>query len=485
MPEDKDRSIFDYYVGAKKAFVTGKGTAAANRIFQDSPAWRYKLDRFIETVGNEAAPYVDKFLDLLSNPNVEALGDAIDQVERGTPPSPVKVGMVFSGKALGAVPQFAKFLRRVVKQARSPAMKEVRSLRGWSVPKSNLSQNLARALFETRRNTSTARVAGDLADVPANRATRALRELRGEFFPFKQLERGNTVGLAGTYADVPGGANVDDLYQTMHHEIGGHGVQAERALRTDQNLATQYQKELQQYGYQNAPLEIEARHMAAVGEKDLNAFFKRGDELYGELPKEERTIYDAIKNIYNQSEVQRRNALSGDYDSAVEEGMRRSWQDIIGGGPVKPREVLDDNFLLDDSLSAMKTSRATTKKTFPAGSFVDINGKEYKMKGDQMHIDVVSKLNRQKKEARGFEVREGNVRINDPDYLNYKDGLDAAMESAYKLGYLRYGKSPPVLVEMPGIGYISVPLEEKRRFLQNPLGYFKKHNNAGIGLDFW
>jgi hypothetical protein len=122
---------------------------------------------------------------------------------------------------------------------------------------------------------------------------------------------------------------------------------------------------------------------------------------------------------------------------------------------------------------------AGKRATFGRGRFVDIRGKVTKMRENELHLDLVNKLKKKKQEFRGFEVREGSVRTQDPDFLVHKDGLREALDQAFQLNIVRYGKPADVIVEVPGSGWAAIKLEEIDSFVKNPMKHFKMQEFFG------
>ena len=417
----------------------------------------------------------EDFWDFLSGPDMEALGDTIDQIERGTPASPYtaapKIGMVWAASGVKKLPQYLKFLRKFKKTANAPVSTVMRDVAGHKLPKPTAVQDAARTWFDTRQHAS----AGKLSGVYQTQPGRNNPWIVGQYNPLldaKSQRRGNI----GVYKDTHSGRSFGEQVGTFGHE-GGHSVRDQRLRRRGESFADQYSNK---GGKTPASFKAEeefAERLGASSEKDLRSFFKEGQYLRHKFPKEERGIFDALLEIHEKSKLTKRLTKSGRQDFDITGKIDDAWNRILGGRTPKLGRPAGSGA---SAISRPATQRgggsrvigqAVKKSQKPAGSFVDITGKETSMRGEELHIDVVQKLRRRKKEWRGFEVREGNVRLPEVGFLKHKKGLDAALDSAYKLGWLRYGKSPAVIVEVPGLGYAAVPIGKKRFFLEDPVSY--------------
>ena len=419
----------------------------------------------------------ESFFDLLENPNIEAAGDALEQANRGLPSNVYtaapKVAMVFGAAGLKGLPQFAKFLRKLRKASKASNLPDIMKVGGQTAGKSSIVQKAGKAYTETRAPAgATNRIAG----WQHGQTGRINPQVAGEYHPIPRGDRqGGFTGTIGVYNDTPGGRNLQEMQGSARHELL-HGAEDARATRRGGDFKKAYDLEAKTIPqgdvWAKHSLEKPARRAAARGERDMRSFIAQGDRIKHKLPEKERTIFDGMREIWEQSDIQVRNQKVGKWDTGPADRIKSGWSKVIGGspagsGPVTTRPA---------GKTQIKQALSRAQGKLPAGQFVDINGDITKVRNNEFHFETMARLRKAGKEHRGFSILSDVVRVPSAKiFTDHKKGARAALEQAFTNGWLRNGPDASIIVEVErNGGWASLQVGEMDKFLKNPARFLKK-----------
>jgi len=417
----------------------------------------------------------EEFWDFLGGENVEALGDAMEQAERGVPPVgvgvPVKYGMTWLGVGAHKVPQMVKFLRGLRKQAKTPGIARIPKMKGIGMPKGSATQDAAQAYFETRQTPTAKNIEGIHTAHPGKNEG----EYAGLYSPIKKKTPGGPRGAIGVYEEGVGGRSLPEEIGTLAHE-GLHSVDDARMARKGDSFSKWY------HSKKNPGKKVAEEKAVSAGtsaRRDLAGFIRQGKKERKNFPEEERSIFDAFSDMYTQTLEKKKLEKAGRDTEGVMGDIEASWDRLRGGPPTAPPISGRATSGAGELSKPMAQAADAKVGQFAPGTFIDINGVEHKMRNTDDHLDKILELKNAGKEHRGYNVRSGQVYVPEGQPLEGR-AFKKAVRRAAEMDIKRNKRLTPTLIELEGVGWAEVEPGDLDDFMETPWRYFAK-NRASTG----
>jgi hypothetical protein len=424
--------------------------------------------------GRYAEPYIEKLLEFLSDPNIEALGEGIEGATRGVPtPSARALGgvgsaMVFGSKAMAKTDpaQLKRFLGHLGDLASG------KKPRKWKTEDVlDPEEEFARLYSEARRTPATANLEPFSNKIP--------ERAPGQFGAFDLNPQAGFPGATRGRVRIAGpgtteGKVTDPLTQRIMgiaHELR-HGAENQRSNPGDPNW---FRKQLH-IPYSWRPTELKARGAEPTALNDFNRFMETIEDpaVYDKLTGQDKRVADAFR-MAKQSGAQKElvGVLPGYTKEKAQGLMQKAW-DMLDPQAQSRRDLLQPQAAqaAGQGPQARYLGRAARGgyEHGVKGSIITNEGKVHRLDSDDVHGLARRTLNLPS--GKGFETRGGSVRILQESGLTRENrpALEKAVELALKDG----AQSPFLAISTPGAGYTSFPKDQAPFFLADPKGFLAK-----------